>query len=234
MKKFPAIIARTLREKFASELLKVKPNFAPTVVKMECDIFVGHLEGLAALLPLYKPYEKHQRRRERVEAFANALDRLIDAAQGMDDASLGFSIWKGMTEMAQGPRFSDDDRTSVKSREGQSASEYAFILKTEYRDDLQQFALGVRKAINELPELDGKYTAPKQLAKSIEDILERHRIPFTTSDTGLAGTAFLAVMDLMGATQSSAKYRLKVAAENPDSWHNFMQRMRTLEKPHAE
>ena len=225
--KFRQETAKMLREKFAAELKKARPALYDDTIQDEAELFVGILESHAELKPLSKPKEKHQRRRERLEYFANCLDKLVDAGLAMDDPALGYAMWRGMMEAAKLPEYSDADRASLKSAEGMKSTLLAYELQTLHKDELAAFTLGVRKAIADLPELDDfYYDQTRQLAYWLEDWLCRRGIAFSTSDTGLTGTAYLATVDLMGLPANSAKYKLTQAVNSPNSWTNFSERMR--------
>lgn len=192
---------------------------------IEAGIFVACLEGLTRYSLQPKP-ENEQRRKERVEAFANALDKLIDAGLAMDDPALGYAIWRGMSEVLKASNFDDEDRTHHDQTKGWSAISEAYEIQNNYAIHLRDFALGIRQAIKELPELDkGSYSFEAQTARFIEDYLGRTGIQFSTSDTGLAGKAFLAVMELAGTQKGRATYWLGKATKNEGSWKHFLERI---------
>lgn len=191
------------------------------------EVFVSCLERMAC--GTARQPDKEKRRKERVEAFANALDRLIDAALAMDDPALGFAIWHGLLQTAKDASNPDSarDTAEVEAIAGYQSILIAYDLQTKHASDFQRFALGVRLAIKELPPLDKNlYSFEEQTARWIEDDLGRCEIKFTTSDTGLAGESFLAVMELSGVMINRASYWLEKAAQNSESWLNFMERMR--------
>lgn len=225
--RFKKETATILRNKFVAELRKARPELYEPTILDEADIFLGVLEDFANVQPLSKPKEKQQRRRERLEYFANCLDKLVDAGLAMDDPALGYAMWRGMMEAAKLPEYSDADRANLKSAEGMRSTLLAYELQTIHKEELTAFTLGVRKAIADLPELDDfYYDQTRQLAYWLEDWLCRSGIAFSTSDTGLAGTAYLATVDLMGLPANSAKYKLAQAVSSPNSWTNFSERMR--------
>ncbi|MEW6414747.1 MAG: hypothetical protein AB1482_05775 [Pseudomonadota bacterium] len=191
----------------------------------EAGIFVACLEGLTRYSLQSKP-ENEQRRKERVEAFANALDKLIDAGFAMDDPALGYAIWRGMSEVLKASNFDDEDRTHHDQMKGWPSISEAYEIQNNYATHLKDFALGVRHAIKELPDLDkGSCSFEAQTARFIEDYLGRAGIQFSTSDTGLAGKAFLAVMELAGTQKGRATYWLGKATKSEDSWKHFLERI---------
>jgi hypothetical protein len=192
----------------------------------EAKVFVRCLERLAQARHVYENVQDQKKRRELTEAFANSLDRCIDSALNMDDPSLGYALWRGFEEMVKHPDFSDDDRQAVASSKGYQAAMYAYELQHFYRSHLARFVSGVRCAIRELPPLDIS-SFEKSTARWIEKYLEGQWIPFSTSDTGLAGEAFLAVMQLAGAKDTGAKYRLSEAAKDQNSYKAWITSMRS-------
>lgn len=191
----------------------------------EAWVFVACLEGLTKYSLQPKP-ENEQRRKERVEAFANALDKLIDAGLAMDDPALGYVIWRGISEVLKANDFAAEDRSNHEQMKGWTYISEAYEIQNNYATHLRDFALGVRQAIKELPELDkGSYSFEAQTARFIEDYLGRTGIQFSTSDTGLAGKAFLAVMELAGTQKGRATYWLGKATKSEDSWKRFLERI---------
>lgn len=194
------------------------------------EVFVASL-GWFADYPCKDP-EKQEQRREKVEAFANRLDRLIEAAFALDDPALGYTLHSGLTELVSRGDFDDEDRASVEAVGGWRAVLGAYDIQHRYRADISRFCLGVRKAIKALPPLDKNFYVDEfQVAKFIEDYLGRLGIPCTTSDTGLAGRCFLATMALCGKEKSRAGYWLKKAVDHEDSWSNFVKRMAQKKTP---
>lgn len=184
-------------------------------IEFEARCFIGYLELGAQLQKYYNNQEKQQRRREQLEAFANALDKVVDAALMMDDPALAHAIWCGFNEMTKLPRFTDVDREEVRAMKGWPAIKFAYQLQKIDSDLFRSFALGVRKSIKDLPRLDDSvYSFEYMTAWGIIDYLDRFGVVASTSDTGFAGKAFLAVMDLAGVTVSSAKYWLEKAKKN--------------------
>ena len=216
-------------DRFAEELLKANERYRDP--RDEAEIFVLCLEGMAETS--LSTSGKQKQRKERLEAFANALDRLLDASFKADDTSIAYAIWRGLQEVCSLPEFSDDDCTELAKHEGMPIIAAAHRLQHHHKSALSAFALGVRKSIPDLPPLDKCHTDELQTAKWIEEHLGRLNIPFSTSDTGLAGMSFLATMDLMGKDIQRAQYWLRQARDG-DSWVKFIERMRLEQKNDAE
>jgi hypothetical protein len=177
------------------------------------EAFVCWLEGLT-----HEPEpeaEEQQRRVEKLEAVANALETFLDAVRKLDEPACGYALWRGLSEMAKGSEFSDNDRANVRGLEGIPAISLAHDLQKRL-SDFRAFALGVRHAIKNLPKLDRwRYSFEEDTARGIERYLESRGIPFTTSETGLAGRAFHAVMRLAGRPVGKAGYYLAKARAEP-------------------
>lgn len=226
--KFDSNTREELRGLFVSALRKTHPKCRDEDADREAMVFVGCLEGISeypGLVRQISAQEAEQRRKERVEAFANALDKLIDAGLGMDDTALGYAIWRGMSEVLKADDFDDEDRSHHERLKGFPSTLEAYEIQHDYAKRLRDFALGVRKAIKEMPSLD-KESFEEKTAIFIEDYLGRVRIPFSTSDTGLAGKAFLAVMELAGKQMDRATYWLGKASKSERSWKRFIERIK--------
>jgi hypothetical protein len=220
---------KAITASFIKELKRANPDFYDP--ESEAEIFIGCLEFIAN-----NPYSKsdpQKKRREKIEAFANAVDRLIDAGLAADESSLGYAVWRGFTEAYSLSGCSESDRQVVARYEGMPSTSLIYDLQHRHKEMFSAFALGVRKAIGDLPSLDKEYSDEQKTAEWIEEYLGRHKIKFSTSDTGLAGQSFLATMDLMGKNIKRAGYWLKIA-KNGDSWVKFIERMRTKQKNDAE
>jgi hypothetical protein len=245
--RFDADTRESLAQGFISECKKAHPNGSQDGVATEAKIFVGCLERFASTIPLERQLleqvEPQQRRRERVKALANALDGVIDIAVGMDDASLSFAIFRGIEELiAEHPEESvlriqsgwTEDRglrpeESVLRRiqagwTGDRGLRPARDLKNA-KSEFAAFVHGVRKAVEELEmPSHARRSAEEHLAAWIEDYLGRIGLPFTTTDTGFSGSAFMATMALVdgaGALDKTAKNVLRKAANSEESWKNF-------------
>lgn len=226
--RFEDVTRNRLISRFREAYLQVHPEGD---AELEAKIYVGSLERIVGIYSEVSPPPpvKEQRRKEPLEAFANALDRLIDAGFEMDDPSLGFALDCGRLQMAKDASnpYSARDIAEIEAASGYQSILYAYELQTKHARDLRQFALGVRLAINELPPLDkALYSFEEQVGKWIEDYLGRNGIIYSTSDTGVAGESFLAVMELAGVSVNRASYWLKKSAANADSWLSFKKRMR--------
>ncbi|MEQ6331030.1 hypothetical protein VLF92_22245 [Pseudomonas chengduensis] len=102
----------------------------------------------------------------------------------------------------------------------------AYDLQKLYAKHLRAFALGLRKSLADVRPMDkGGYSPPYQVAKWLEDHLGRLQIEITTSETGLAGSAFTATLELAGITPPAAGYWLRKAKSDPEAWGAFVKRM---------
>lgn len=222
--KFTDTTRQRLMTKYRAAYLEARPDGLRDVDD-DAEVFVNCLERMAE--DTARQPDKEKRRKERVEAFANALDRLVDTALAMDDPALGFTIWRGLLQTAKDAANPDSarDTAEVEAIAGYQSILNAYALQTQHANLFKTFAMGARLAIKELPPLDKK-SFEEQTAGWIEDYLGRREIKFTTSDTGLAGESFLAVMELAEVPIDRASYWLGKAAQNPESWLNVIERMR--------
>jgi len=266
-----------LLERFVSGWMNLRPDSWVDGVRNEAEIFVSCLECVASRLASHgEEAPAEQSRKEKLEAFANALERLIDAMGKLDDLALGHALMSGLQEAAS--LYREDQAGPVSSAfaglleaglaSGAYARSYSVIhggpapveitsgpekrrtwrlskrlpavsrltdysvqclaydLQTIYARNLAAFSLGVRLGLDGAPAMDkGGYSAPFQVARWLEDYLGRIGL-FSTSDTGLAGVAFSAVLELSGAGASRANYWLRKAKESEGSWSAFVERSR--------
>ena len=249
-------------------LIAAHPSVCRDHAGDEADIFVGCLEELAATLTVGAGAVSEQRRKEKLKAFVNAAESLLDAMSGVDDLALGNALFCGLQEVAclcpeDGPMtvafaglletglatgvYAPSYRAIMSGREMagladttarvvNSLNSYhmqclSYDLQKLYAKHLGAFALGLRKSLDSVPPMDkGSYSPPHQVATWLEDYLGRLQIEVTTSDTGLAGSAFIATLDLAGITPPSAGYWLRKAKADPESWAAFVLRMRGASK----
>jgi len=228
--KFDATTRSALSQKFITALMEGNPGFTDFdgSADREGDLFVRCLEGIAENSQYSVTRETQKRRRERVEAVANALDALIDYIGAVDDAALGYALWNGLNKASENEAiFSNADRSDVQMMEGMPSVLLAYRLQQgREAEALRSFADGVRGSIKTLPPLDKRqHDFIDQLAKFIEDYLARRNIQVTTSDTGLAGSALIATVELAELHAPRAGYRMKMANDSPDSWKNFVLKM---------
>ncbi|MDP2826701.1 MAG: hypothetical protein Q8O52_28935 [Sulfuritalea sp.] len=215
---------------FARECLKAHPTADKAQISDEANQFIGCLERFAASIPQLRKlssFEINQRRQERLEALANALDRVIDVAAEMDDATLGFAMYRGLGNATAGA----DDREGNLLQElhvdwsGDKGLWRAHDLKN-LKPQMAAFALGVRRAVPDLVVPDSAREKPEEmLATLIEEQLGRMGMSCAATDTGLAGTAFLETMALTDGSQAltkTAKNWLAKAAKSKRSWRQFI------------
>lgn len=210
-----------------------------------------------------------QRRKEKLEAFANATDNFLDAFLGVDDLAIGHALFSGLSEIAplyehtaEGPisiafanlletalangSYGPFYRVIMKGRQDADPNGelglhrpmterlnnihvqfLAYDMQNFYVQHLRAFTLGIRKSLKNMPAMDKDgYSFEFQTARFIEDYLARRQIDVTTSDTGLAGSAFIAIMELAGHKAPRAGYWIKKAKEHPESWTSFIKRSR--------
>lgn len=102
----------------------------------------------------------------------------------------------------------------------------AYDLQNLYAKHLRAFALGLRKSLADVQPMNkGSYSPPYQVAKWLEDYLGRLQIEITTSETGLAGSALIATLELAGINHPAAGYWLRKAKSDPEAWGAFVKRM---------
>lgn len=233
--RFDDLTRNLIMNKYIDERIKVLPDPQKWIDHgghlREAESFVSCLERMAAIP--YSPLENQKKRKEKIEAFSNALFDLIEYGLKADDSSIAYVIGCGLTEAYAQSECSDLDRSEVAWFNSGCIQEMVYDLQHKYKPMLSAFELGVRKSIKDLPALDKSYINEHKTAAWIEDYLGRMNIPFSTSDTGLAGTAFLATMELMGNDVQRAQYWLKKAKDG-DSWVSFIKRMRDGQKIDAE
>lgn len=220
--RFSRAVSASLMGKFKKAYASSNPDSSSDDASSEAECFVSCLEGLACEWP---EMETSKRRKERLEALANALDTVADVALKMDDPVLGYAIHCGLAAMVKRSDYDDADRAEVARLAGFESIFLAYRLQHEMRTDIEAFCYGVRASIASLPPLDKRYSTEFMAAKFIEDFLGRRGIQVTTTDTGLAGAAFLETVKLSGRDTARAGYWINLAINDEDSWASFTKRL---------
>lgn len=190
-------------------------DFFPNTTDFEVAVTLGLLEKYAeAIRELQKSQpERQKRRRERAESLVAHLEGAIDQLKALDDAALGYLSWRGFEEVSQ-VRGEPNEFP-----EGIEACIKAFQWRETNIDALATFALGMRKAIDDLPQhplnTSGKgyplYAVPTELsiAMRIENLFSRQKLNFSVSDSGLAAECLRAVYQLGGLDIDRVDHWLK-------------------------
>ena len=183
--------------------------------------------------PAFLKVPHQKKRRDNLRKIDTHLGALIDAILDVDNAALEYAFMRGIEEIA---RASGAVGPECKARPGVFD---AGAWKTQNAEGLKAFAFGIKLAIKELPRVttaDRSFDAwvARDTARWLEDHLERHLIPFTTSEDSLAAMSFHVVMRLAGVDTSEAqgaRYRLSEAKSSPNSFRAFIEEVRSRSAP---
>ncbi len=111
---FPEATRTQLESKFISAWLNKRPEAWKEQAKEEAYIFIEALERGSEHAHLYlKKATAEQQRKERLEAFANAADRLLDTLLKLDDLALGHALFSGLLETAKLYEQKSESQTST-------------------------------------------------------------------------------------------------------------------------
>lgn len=199
-----------LEEEFKRQF-NVGRTLSPSDIDFEAKVFIGTLQNYADGIPAFqrmKPPEQ-KRRREKVRALANTLEKLHEALTCMDSAALGFALWCGLREV---------ESTGLGSNPlppGMPAVIEASVLRGDALPFLAAFSCGVQKAIKELPSHEFNFLLKTALA--VERTFFDYQLPFTVSNSGFAATCLRAVFKLGGLEIDRVDYWLTEARDSEDS-----------------
>lgn len=204
----------------------------------EVSVMVGILERTAKFILLSQEIElgieSQQRRRERIESLAANIEGAIEQLKRIDTAALGFIAWRGFEEISKAEGVPNEFPSGMKA-----------VLNAElWRESnipaMTNFALGIRKAIAELPlppiRTEGKdtplYALSKELSSAmmVERLFLENGLNFTISNNGLAAECLRAVYALAGLNIDRVDYWLKKARDHSDSMTSYNSRIRKREE----
>ncbi|MBS1191495.1 MAG: hypothetical protein H6R10_3287 [Rhodocyclaceae bacterium] len=226
--RFSANTSSCLEDRFNKSYLKANPDFysRPESVN-EAMVFVRYLEGMASFVAMVSAEErvKQEARRERAESLLNGLSKIIDAMQSLDDAALGFLLAGGFEQIEKD--FPDTRLPSPMRDNTFALMVLARDMKKTCAGELASMHLGMTNGLLNLPITDADFARPQfMVAHKLEDYLGRLNIKFTTTETGLAGISFHAVMELAGIECNKAGYWLTKAAKHEKSWASFIAKLK--------
>lgn len=228
--KFPE---HTKRELYQAVLKALSETLPSDDIEAQAERFFKYFEGIANDYAQdgTDAAPRAQQRKEKLEAFANAFDKMLDAMSNVDRLALGHALMQGMrkaTEQDAPPHLPDSHayQKLQAAQDGGLGELLELRLGTgaqgAYRRYLSDFSLGIRQSISTLPDLDRTVRNENfQIACWLLDLFGSMQLPFTTSDTGLAGKVFSATLTLAGRNPPRAGYWLRMAASNRDRMDRF-------------
>lgn len=223
--KFPE---HTKRELYQAVLKALSETLPSDDIEAQAERFFKYLEGIATDYAQdgTDAAPRAQQRKEKLEAFANAFDKMLDAMSSVDRLALGHALMQGMKKATEqdAPPHLPDSHAYQKLQAAQAGGLGDLIelrlgtdAQSTYRRYLSDFSLGIRQSANTLPDLDRTVCNDNfQIACWMLDLFDEMQLPFTTSDTGLAGKAFNATLSLAGRNPPRAGYWLRMAASDRD------------------
>ena len=198
--KFDPQTRKRLRERFRREYFKARkrnwavelrpdgtvPDYVNVLLDREATVFVNCIANLARGRADFSPdVPTHKERRANLRKIETHLVGLIDAILEADNAALGYAYLRGVEEVMRARGALGPEYKPLKDSTGYPGALDAEAWKGENAADLNAFALGIRHAIKELPEIDradrsfDSYLAV-QTARWLEDYLGRRWMSFTT------------------------------------------------------
>lgn len=217
---------RELRAAFRDALMSAQSSLNSQSAEEEADLFVRSLDDIAeyAFEMHARQSEEQERRRDKVESMVKAATRLAGVMKSLDDASLGHLLASAVDEIGAGL---GEEWIAERGLPGNSVA-WMFLadeLKCEVDRLAPLLVAGLTRGAETLPRISLDSKRPEfMVAAWLEDWFGRSRIPFSTTDTGLAGRAFHAVMQMAGVEKEKAGYWLAKARDSDQSWSNFLAR----------
>lgn len=214
------------------EALRKSANPGTPDVESESEIFVRMLEswGRYAIDVICMARQAQERRKEMANSFVLAFSKMLDTANALDDAALGYLLSSGFEQVAE----KYPSETIPKAMKNNSIAFMALAndLKTTYSDWVRSFSAGMAMSLKALPHIDRDSSSPEfVVAAALEDYLGRRSMPFSTTETGLAGKSLHAVMRMAGIELGKAGYWLDKAKRHTNSWASFAARMKERNTP---
>lgn len=197
----------------------------------EARIFVGILESWGDSIQLFaerKP-DKQKERERSIEKINVALLKLDEALSELDSGALGFWYAHIVDATAKsGHQLSATDSALVSML---NEPVRAIVEAGEFRQTLRHligaWVDSTKTAASILPKHDHQQHDQRfQMARGLERMVIEHQIPFDIAERGFPALCLRAVFDLGGLDVEKVSYWLKKAAEDPDSFAKFTERMR--------
>ncbi|SFF19578.1 hypothetical protein [Nitrosomonas sp. Nm166] len=228
------ILSRKLKEAMQATFSEELPVDYDFEVLVMVGILERTAEGILWSQEIELRIENQQRRRERVESLAIHIEGAIEQLKQIDTAALGFIAWRGFEEISKAEGVPNEFPS------GMEAVMNAELWRESNISAMTNFALGIRKAIAELPLLpsrnEGKdtplYALSKELSAAVmvERLFLERGLNFTISNSGLAAECLRAVYTLAELDIDRVDYWLKKARDRYDSMTSYYSRLRKLKE----
>lgn len=192
--------------------------------------FVGLIERWGASIPDFLAIEPpaHKERQRAIVSFVNGVEKVDAALRDLDSSALGWLYANLVDKFAsEGIRISPDDDGIISMREHPIQSQVeAGELRVKLRRIASTLVDAAAEARGTLPKSDRIENDPRmQIAKNLERTIIENGIEFSTSESGFPAQCLRAVFELGGLDVEKVGYWLKKAADDPDSFARFRQRM---------
>lgn len=199
--------------------------------EIEDSGFVGIIEGFGdAILDFISIEPPDQKTRLRaIDSFANGVEKIDSALAEMDSSALGWLYATAVDKLSgEGVQVSTGDGNIVSMR---SHPIRAQVEAGEMRQELRKLAGAIvsaaRDAQTSLPKYErNDNDARLQTVKALERQIIEHGIEFVTTESGFPAQCLRSIFELAGLDTEKVSYWLKKAADDPDSFARFRERMR--------
>jgi hypothetical protein len=216
------------REKLEAEFKKVASGFD---VDDLADTFVSTIERYAktALEFDARPLERQKQRERDIESVSVALRRLNEALSRLDSAALGHWYGHVVDALAKaGFEASPSDNQMVSMLNNPLR---AMVEGGEMRAQMSAMLDVITEATTKsgscLPKHDhAENDGRLKTALALERLILENRIAFEATETGFAAVCLRAIFDLAGIDVDRVSYWLKKAAEHPESFGKFIEKLR--------
>lgn len=192
--------------------------------------FVGLIERWGGSIPDFLAIEPpiHKTRQRAIDSFVKGIEKMDAALAELDSSALGWLYANVVDKLAcEGLQVSPDDGGMISMRNNHIQ---AMVEAGELRAELRRMARSVADAATEaretLQQSERVENDPRtKMAKELERLITENGIEFSIAENGFPAQCLRAVFELGGLEIEKVSYWLKKAADDPDSYANFRQRM---------
>lgn len=194
------------------------------------ELFVGIIESWGSAMPRLLAIDNptHKARHRSIDSFIAGVEKIDCALAEMDSSALGWLYANVTDKLAlQGVQVSPDDSELVSMRAHRIQAQLeAAELRTILRGLARVVVDAAADTKETLPLIERGDNDPRMTtAKALERLIIEDGLEFSTAESGFPAQCLRAVFELGGLEVEKVSYWLKKAADDPDSYAKFQQRM---------
>lgn len=198
--------------------------------EIEDRVFVGIIERFGAAIPDFISIEPpdQKTRLRAIDSFVNGVEKMDSALAEMDSSALGWLYATAVDKLSsEGVQVSTGDSNIVSMRRHPMRAQ---VEAGEMRHELRTLAGAIvsaaRDAQTSLPKYErNDNDARLQTVKGLERQIIEHGIEFVTTESGFPAQCLRSMFELAGLDTEKVSYWLNKAADDPDSFARFSERM---------